>query len=301
MRKPNAEGTSGCVLLHKQPGFTSFESLYAVKRAFKGAKAGHAGTLDKFASGLLIALVGRAVKLTPWFSGCGKEYRGIIRFGVETDTLDPEGSPVAQAAVPSREAVASILPQFTGGILQTPPAYSAVHVDGKRAYALARSGEAPRMKPRPVNIYRLELCSWDPPLAEILVQCSSGTYIRSLARDLALAAGSRGHLAALTRTRAAEFRLEDAAPMEEAAIAAALQPIDWAVISALGLPRVDREPEALEAILCGKPLDGLLDGVDPVPAAALFCGDQFAAIAESVEGLRWRYGCVYAQRSGRQS
>ncbi|MDR2483701.1 MAG: tRNA pseudouridine(55) synthase TruB [Treponema sp.] len=300
MGKPNAEGPSGCVLLHKQPGFTSFESLYAVKRAFKGAKTGHAGTLDKFASGLLIVLVGRAVKLTPWFSGCGKEYRGIIRFGVETDTLDPEGSPVAQAPVPSREAVASILPQFTGRILQAPPAYSAVHVDGKRAYALARSGEAPRMKPRPVSVSRLELRSWDPPLAEIFVQCSSGTYIRSLARDIALAAGSRGHLAALTRTRAAEFRLEDAAPMDESAIAAALKPIDREITGALGLPCINREPEDLAAIIRGKPLDTLLDGIDPVPAAALFCGDQFAAIAESADG-RWRYGCVYAQPGGRQS
>jgi tRNA pseudouridine55 synthase len=271
----------------------------------KGVKAGHTGTLDKFASGLLIVLTGRAVKLSSWFSGCAKEYRGTIRFGLETDTLDPEGSPVAEAPLPSREAAEGILPQFTGEIMQAPPAFSAIHVNGKRAYALARSGETPEMKSRPISICRLELCSWDPPLAEILVQCSSGTYIRSLARDIALAAGSRGYLTALTRTRAAGFCLEDALnlgapPPEglEASLMAHLKPIDAAVIRSLGLPCIGLEPEALEAIIRGKPLERLLSGFEPLPAAALFCGDQFAGIVESADRARWRYGYVYAQTCG---
>ena len=124
---------SGLILLRKKPGLTSFEALGEVKRALGTGKVGHTGTLDKFAEGLLVVLTGRALKLSPWFVHCDKQYEGVIRFGIETDTLDPEGSPIAEAAPPSREAVEKILSQFTGDIIQTPPAYSAIHIDGKRA------------------------------------------------------------------------------------------------------------------------------------------------------------------------
>ncbi|MDR2029779.1 MAG: tRNA pseudouridine(55) synthase TruB, partial [Treponema sp.] len=209
MRAPEASAEkTGLLLLNKSPGLTSFESLYLVKKALATPKVGHTGTLDKFASGLLLVLVGRALKLCPWFSGCDKRYEAVIRFGVETDTLDPEGSPVARGEAPSPAALEAAMALFRGELLQTPPAYSAVHVGGERAYKLARSGRAVEMRQRPVTIYGLELSSYDPPLASIRVHCSAGTYIRSLARDIALAAGSRGHLSALNRTQVAGFKLE---------------------------------------------------------------------------------------------
>jgi tRNA pseudouridine55 synthase len=289
----------GLLLLHKQPGLTSFEALHEVKRALKTSKVGHTGTLDKFARGLLPVLAGRAVKLSPWFTHAGKQYRGTVHFGRETDTLDPEGRIVAEGPLPSRRAVEEALARFRGEILQAPPAYSAVHLGGRRASELARSGEAPEMKKRPVTIYRLELVSWEPPFAEIEVHCSSGAYIRSLARDLALAAGSRGCLAALTRTRFAGFDLSQAVSGGGEALAAALRPIDRAVIEALGLPALEISGPDLQNFIHGKPLSQVLAAAAaPGPAAAVFCGGEFAGIVERRPGRDWTYGYVYAAGRG---
>ena len=200
----------GLLLLNKEPGLTSFTSLNIVKKAFSTGKVGHTGTLDKFASGLLLVLVGRAVKLSSNFVGLDKEYTGTIFFGKETDTLDPEGEVIAEGDIPTREEVEAALADFRGEILQKPPVYSALHLGGRRAYQLAREGKTPEMKERPVTIHELELISFTPPTANIRVLCSSGTYIRSLARDIALSVGSKGHLSALNRSAVGSFRLDDA-------------------------------------------------------------------------------------------
>jgi tRNA pseudouridine55 synthase len=278
---------SGLLILNKKPGVTSFEALGAVKRSLGTGKVGHTGTLDKFAQGLLLVLAGRALKLSSWFTHCDKRYRGTIRFGAETDTLDPEGVITGEAAVPSREDVEQALLLFRGEIMQAPPAYSAIHVNGKRASDIVRSGGLPEMKKRPVHIYELELCSWEPPFAEIYVHCSSGAYIRSLARDIAMAAGSRAHLCGLIRTQVAGFTLDMAQEI--------LCPVDASVIDTLGLPRLDVAPEDAEKIMYGKPLAPILDAnpllVQP-PAVAVFSGGAFIAIVEK-NGGKWKYGCVY--------
>jgi tRNA pseudouridine55 synthase len=199
----------GIILFNKPSGVTSFDALRDIKRALRTGKVGHTGTLDKFAQGLLVVLASRALKLSRWFSGCDKKYIGKIQFGIETDTLDPEGEPIAQAPLPTREQVENALSQFRGDIMQAPPLYSAIHINGKRASQLARAGKQIEMKKRSVHIFALELRSWDPPFAEIFVHCSSGTYIRSLARDIALAAGSRAHLTELTRTHVAGLKLSE--------------------------------------------------------------------------------------------
>jgi tRNA pseudouridine55 synthase len=297
----NVSVPSGLVLLNKKPGLTSFEALNAVKRAIGSGKAGHTGTLDKFAQGLLLVLTGGALKLSPWFSHADKQYLGRICFGVETDTLDPEGIQVAAADPPSLEETEKALSQFTGRIMQEPPVFSALHVNGKRAYALARSGAAPEMKKRPVHIYKLELRAWDPPFAEIYVHCASGAYIRSLARDIAITAGSRAHLCGLTRTNVAGFSLEDAWDGE----GLFLRPIDKAVIGALGLPWFDLDPEEAAGIFHGKPVSPILESKplktgredahkssDEVSAAAVFSGNSLAAIVEK-SGGKWRCGRVY--------
>jgi tRNA pseudouridine55 synthase len=274
---------------------------------------GHTGTLDKFASGLLLVLTGRALKLSPWFDGCDKHYEGTICFGAETDTLDPEGPVIAEAPPPDRHVLEGALSQFRGAILQAPPAYSAVHVDGKRAHELARAGEAPEMKKRRVTIHALELLSYEPPLARIFVHCSKGTYIRSLARDLALAAGSRAHLAALKRTRIAGFHLEDAldlsedtAPAEAApAIHAALRRPDTAIFDALGLPWTTAGAGITRLMAQGRPLSSLqwdpvpTDGTEG-PALAVFedaggghPGELAAVLEKRSEEGRWAYGYVW--------
>jgi tRNA pseudouridine55 synthase len=314
---------AGVLLLNKSPGFTSFESLNPVKKALATRKAGHTGTLDKFASGLLVVLAGWALKLSPWFDRCDKRYRGTIRFGVETDTLDGEGRPVATAEPPGREALEEALEQFRGDIMQAPPAYSAIHINGRRAYELARSGAAPEMHKRPVTIYELELCSYAPPLAELELRCSKGVYVRSLARDLALAAGSRGFLQALTRTAVAGFRLSEAPELPppaagdppgaawEAALRSALRPVDAAALEALGIPRVLVDDAVAGRMLRGAPLGALIREGAFVPperapdeagtcAAGLFRsrgagrGADFLGIIEQKPGGPWSYGYVYA-------
>ena len=198
------------LLLDKEKGVTSFESLYPVKRAHRGVKIGHAGTLDKFASGLMVVLLGQATRLTPVFSSFDKEYAASVRFGYETDTLDPEGGIIAEAPIPSEEALRAVIPSFVGVQTQIPPVYSAIHVNGKRAYREARKGNDVDMPEREIRIDSLDLLSFSGDEAVFRASVSKGTYIRALARDIALRAGSRGYLTELRRLRVGPWTLSDA-------------------------------------------------------------------------------------------
>jgi tRNA pseudouridine55 synthase len=207
MRGPAAQGLA---LLDKPAGITSFQALGAVKRAVGTGRVGHTGTLDRFARGLIVALIGRFTRLAPLLSGLDKSYTARVRFGEETSTLDPEGEVVARAPAPHPEALLAALGRFVGEIDQVPPLYSAVHYEGERAYRLARRGETPELAARRVRILGLDLVSYEPPVAEIVVRCGAGTYVRSLARDLALACGSRATVIELVRTEVGPFRLDEA-------------------------------------------------------------------------------------------
>ncbi|MDR0525983.1 MAG: tRNA pseudouridine(55) synthase TruB [Spirochaetaceae bacterium] len=280
----------GFLLLNKKPGITSFEALKEVKKAFSTGQVGHTGTLDKFAEGLLIALVGRAVKLTPWFSGGDKRYEGTIRFGVETDTLDPEGAPLAEGEMPSLDALVCALASFRGNILQRPPAYSAIHIGGKRASKLARNGAIPEMPKRPVSVYALELRSYRPPFAEVYIHCSKGTYIRSLARDIALAAGSRAHLASLKRTHIAGFSVEDAVNPA----VGALKPLNQQAFETLGISCVTVSEEEAGKIIHGQALENIPE-LQGETAAGIFRDNGELLAVLKKEQHRWRYGYVYAR------
>lgn len=207
--------SSALLLLYKPSGVTSFTSLRPVKRTIS-KKVGHAGTLDKFAEGLMIVLTGTFTKLNPLFSNLDKRYIATIRFGKETSTLDPEGDVVATAEIPSLDRISAVLEsQFMGTIDQAPPQYSAVHIDGKRAYKMARAGEKIEMPTRRITIHSLRVLSWDAPLLKVEVHCSKGTYIRSLARDIALACGSRAYLTALERIAIGPYSVVDAVDPED--------------------------------------------------------------------------------------
>ena len=207
---------SSLLLLYKKAGITSFSSLKPVKRTID-RKVGHAGTLDKFAEGLMIVLTGSYTKLNPLLSELDKRYEATIMFGSETSTLDPEGDVVATAEAPHLDTIRKVLEeQFLGTIVQSPPVYSAVHIDGKRAYRLARSGEDVKMPEREITIFSLDILTWESPLLRVAVHCSKGTYIRSLARDIAVSCGSRGHLIALKRTAIGPFSLDEAVDPEDA-------------------------------------------------------------------------------------
>ena len=288
----------GLLLFNKMPSVTSFDSLAAVKKAFATGKVGHTGTLDKFASGLLLVLVGRGVKLIPLFKNCTKEYTATIFFGEETDTLDPEGKVIAEAEVPSLKAVEAVLENFRGDILQSPPAYSAKHINGRRSYELAREGKEPEMKKQQVTVHELSLISWMPPEARIRVRVSSGTYIRSLARDIALAAGSRARLSALRRDMVGPFRLEDAVDRDSLEIKDALRPLNSAIFEKLHLPCFFVDRKAEEGFVHGKSLDGLLKAEnlsEKADAAGIFSQDRldFLGFLERKNG-KWSYGHVFA-------
>jgi tRNA pseudouridine55 synthase len=250
-RRKKGNPVHGWLVLDKPVGMTSTQAVGAVRRAFGAQKAGHAGTLDPLATGILPIALGEATKTVPYAVDGQKEYRFTVRWGVETDTDDAEGRPVATSDTrPTREQIESLLPSFHGEILQTPPAFSAVKVAGERAYDLARAGETVELQPRPVTIDALDLVDCpDADTAVFAAECGRGTYVRALARDMGRALGCRGHVIALRRTRVAAFTEDIAVTMEaltaaaEAggeALATVLRPVQTALAD-LAVLRVTRE------------------------------------------------------------
>ncbi len=216
----------GILVLAKPPGPTSHDMVALVRRLAATKRVGHGGTLDPFATGVLPLYLGRATRMLEYHLGDGKSYRATVCFGASSNTDDLEGelSP-ADGPAPDRATVEAALASFRGPIVQVPPAFSAVKVAGRRAYALARAGEAPALEPREVRIDRLELTAWDDseperPIAMIEVDCSAGTYVRAIARDLGRAVGNAAYLGALTRTASGPFRLEGAHSPDEVRSAA---------------------------------------------------------------------------------
>ena len=254
MNQPRREKRkiNGWIVLDKPLGMTSTTAVAAVRRIFKAEKAGHAGTLDPLASGVLPVALGEATKTVPFVQDGRKIYRFTVRFGIETDTDDAEGKATAQSALrPSREAIEKLLPSFTGIILQTPPQFSALKVDGARAYDLARDGETVELAPREIEIDSFALVGMpDADHAEFEVECGKGTYVRSLARDIGRTLGCLGHVSVLRRTRVGDFTEEDTtglvqleqASADDAALHALLQPVAAGLQS---LPAVKvSEPDA---------------------------------------------------------
>ncbi|MBQ7159053.1 MAG: tRNA pseudouridine(55) synthase TruB [Treponema sp.] len=250
MQTQNNEAPSGIVLLAKQSGATSFSSLSSIKKALATSKVGHTGTLDSFADGLLVVLVGKLTRLVPHITGFDKTYLALIQFGTETDTLDPTGRVVRTAAIPSREQVEALLPRFKGEIDQVPPVYSAIHVGGgKRASELAREGKTAQIPARKITIYDITLLDFQEKYALVEVSCSKGTYIRALARDIAAACDSCAHLAALRRTQVGPFALKDAAGADDLGdftISALTTPSTGSDAQASVIPALDEETSAAE-------------------------------------------------------
>lgn len=207
------------LLIDKPAGWTSFDVVAKIRGAIsqkegKRVKVGHAGTLDPFATGLLIVLVGDATKRQDEFMKLEKEYTASMCLGETSTTGDPEGTieeiPKSKYQIPNQEEIEKVLRKFTGKIQQTPPAYSAIKVDGQRAYKLARAGKEVKIEPRTITIYQLTITKYEFPELQILVSCSSGTYIRTLAEDIGNALGTGAYLTALKRTQIGGFELKNA-------------------------------------------------------------------------------------------
>jgi len=215
-RRSEKRDVSGWIVLDKPVGMTSTHAVARVKRAFAAKKAGHAGTLDPLASGVLPIALGEATKTVPFVMDGRKRYRFTVRWGVETDTDDAEGRTIAVSdARPSPDAVRAALSSFTGAISQVPPRFSAIKIDGERAYDLARDGEEFELSARTVEIHSLALVDTpDADHAVLEAECGKGTYVRALARDLGRALGSAGHVAALRRTLVGSFGEDNAVGIE---------------------------------------------------------------------------------------
>lgn len=237
------------LFLRKPPGVTSFAALHQIKKLY-GRQVGHTGTLDKFAEGLLIVLVGKMTRFASIITDLDKVYEAEIVFGQQTSTLDPEGEVVQTAELPTADTVRRVLPSFLGRQSQVPPEYSAIHVQGKRAYERVLAGEKLDLPAREIEIFSMELLSLDLPRLTVRVHCSKGTYIRSLARDLAVRCGSVGSLTKLKRSRIGGFDLPTGADYQEVPVLEFLQK--------LGLPLIITDQG--EKIRQGKPLEKILGG-----------------------------------------
>jgi tRNA pseudouridine55 synthase len=211
------KANSGVIVLDKPAGMSSARAVDKVKRLLpRKTKIGHAGTLDPFATGVLLLLVGKATKLCERLMDQPKQYETTMKFGATTATLDPD-SPELNVKADARvtlEQIHSLLPSFIGAIQQRPPAFSAMKVGGRRAYDLARAGEHVELEPRTVQVYGIEVLGFDWPLVRLRIDCGRGTYIRAIARDLGDALGVGAYLTQLRRTRIGEFDIDRAVTLE---------------------------------------------------------------------------------------
>jgi len=293
--KKNRNKVDGWIILDKPVGLTSTQALGKVKRLLNPQKAGHAGTLDPLASGLLPLAFGEATKTVPFVMDGRKIYRFEVTWGAETETDDAEGAVTAAAETrPSRDEIAALLPAFTGEILQAPPRFSAIKIDGARAYDLARAGEEVALEERPITVHRLDLV--DMPNADRAVfeaECGKGTYVRALARDMGRRLGCYGHVTELRRILVGPFDEDDMITLEELAeigeeaesptdFGEALLPVETGLAD---LPEVPLDRNGAARLRRGQSV--ILRGRDaPVASDAVYatCGGELVALARIERG-----------------
>jgi len=291
---------SGVLVLDKPIGLTSHDVVQIVRRGTGIRRAGHTGTLDPRASGVLVVLIGPAVRLSEYVSASDKRYQATIRLGSSTDTYDSEGSVTRTASVDdiNEEQFDEILQQFVGEIEQVPPPYSAVKVKGRKAYEMAREGEEVELEPRIINVYSLEILEWDPPEIVIDVYCSSGTYVRSLANDLGEAIGSGAHLIGLRRTKSGRFTLRDAVPLRR--LQEAFDAGDWyrnliPAAEALGdWPMIELDPDQVELVRHGHRIPAEPEQKGMIRAVSQQ-GDLVALMEVDEESQEWQPRKVFFQ------
>ena len=268
--------------MDKPAGLTSHDAVQKVRRALRTRQAGHTGTLDPFATGLLVVLVGRATRLARFVESEAKTYLATARLGVRTETDDLTGAVIEERPVErlSPEQVREALAGFAGEQRQRPPAYSAKHVSGERSYRLARRGVAVEPPETTVTLHRIELVSWVPPAVTFRATVSPGTYLRAIGRDLGERLGVGGHLTALRREAIGGLRVEEAVPLDQVAPEALRPPA-----SVLGhLPAVELDPAAKAAVVHGR---AVADGgalMEPGVPVMLLAGDELVAVARPEEG-----------------
>jgi tRNA pseudouridine55 synthase len=271
------------LLVDKPAGVTSHDVVLAARRAFDESRIGHAGTLDPFATGLLVLLLGRATRLLPHLDGVPKEYEATIALGRETDTDDLEGATLREAALPTDDAISEAVAQLTGALEQIPPAYSAKRVAGRRAYEAARAGETLTLAPASVRVFAWRDLARDGATLRATIACGGGTYIRALARDLGRLTGSAAHLAALRRVRSGPFHVDDAVSLDHVREGqASLRP---ALDALPTIPHVTLDADDAERVLRGIAVPRDAEAAH----AALVDGRSGALVAfAEADGPRWQ-------------
>ncbi len=289
-RRRRGRDVTGWVIVDKPAGIGSTTVVAAVRRALDARKAGHAGTLDPDATGVLAVALGEATKTVPWLQDAPKTYRFAVRFGAATATDDAAGDVVATSdARPTAHAIAAALGAFTGDIAQTPPAYSAVRVAGQRAHMIARGGGAPGLAPRPLHVHALTLEGMEDDATAILTMtCGKGGYVRAIARDLGAALGGHAHCLRLRRTRSGPFAAEDGAGMEDLA-AAPLLPLEAAIPD---MPRVHATEAGALRLGHGNPGEAIPAGAAPPYGAEALAMRGGRALAIGA----WRGGMLHPTR-----
>ena len=288
----NGEAMNGWLVLDKPVGISSAAAVAIVKRLFGGVKAGHGGTLDPLASGILPIALGEATKTTAYAMGAEKSYEFVAKWGEQTSTDDGEGEIIATSDIrPDSEQITSILDEFTGEIDQTPPAYSAVKIDGKRAYAIARhSDEMPELKSRKIFIKSIRCIESDETSARFEVHCGKGAYIRSLARDMGLRLGTVAHVTELRRLSVGQFSTKNAISLDflkELGHSAAASPYVIPVVAALDdIPALTITTAEAQKLRYGQLLQPKPDLVPNMIYKALADGALVALIEVRDEGLK---------------
>lgn len=271
----------GVLFVDKPAGISSHDVVGIVRRAARTRRVGHAGTLDPFATGLLVLAVGTVTRLLPYLAGEPKVYDAVIRFGAETETDDATGSVTREAALPDPLRVASALPKLTGQLDQVPPSFSAKHVDGKRAYAVARRGGDVQLPPVSVTVHGWGVVGWDGADLRVRISCAGGTYIRALARDLGRAVDSAAHCLTLRRTASGPAHVDDAVAVSAlvpGAIADGSIPLRSPLALLEPMAHETLDELALQALAHGRSVPV----TQPGARAALLRGSDVVGIADRV-------------------
>ncbi len=281
--RPKKRDVNGWIVLDKGVGMTSTHAVAVVKRGLSARKAGHAGTLDPLASGILPIALGEATKTVPFIMDGRKSYVFTVAWGAETNTDDAEGEVVARTeGLPSPAEIEALLPRFTGSIQQVPPRFSAIKIQGERAYDLARDGEVVELQPRVVEIDRLALVHHEGNRSVIEADCGKGTYVRAIARDLGRALGCLGHIAALRRTRVGPFSDADAVTVDHVATdPAALRPVETALSD---LPSIAVSRDMAGRLMRGQSI--ILRGREAPVSGKVYatCGGVLVAVGDVERG-----------------
>lgn len=288
------DSISGVLVVDKPVGMTSHDVVQAIRSGTNIRRAGHTGTLDPRASGVLVVLIGPAVRLSQYVSASDKRYQAIIELGTSTDTYDGDGEVTGRSPVDiTVEEFETALKGFVGEIEQKPPSFSAIKVGGRKAYEMARNGEEVELEPRKINVYSLELLEWDPPEAVVDVNCSSGTYVRSLANDLGEILGCGANLVGLRRTKSGQFALRDAVPLRK--LQEAFTAGDWykylipAAEALSDWPSIELSFEQVDEVKHGHRITADLEGSEGKLARAISQQGELVALMEyDTETNEWQ-------------